>query len=842
MDMTAATLMSALVLIFCTMAFASEDGPSEVEEEGLILIGFQGNNMDAVEGRETEFGEDDRDTKFDNNEDYPDGLVVDYLRWSRANGDDWFQVQARDVAQQDQKVDFRAGINKKYLLRASYYNLPNRITNGASFILGQDGKDSWGPIYRIADFVQSNMENPDGNDTTFFSSPDETVGDNALVQSMTNDLLTGAHTLSLENERKGGSFGLTAKASPRLSFDVDVKHELREGNQPIGSGTYQRISDVNGDGITDYDYFFSVRGIELPGPIDYQTTTVDAKTSYKKKNWFLNGGGRYSRFSNENLGMTYDNPFWFEGINATSGSRRGLWEEGRVSLEPSNDSWDVNVASGILLAGHTRITGSALYGEHRQDATFLPITTNPATIATADINRDGVVDSRDNPTRTSASIQGMPSTIDGMPTIGRNLGGKSGTTSLNLTVASRMSNKTSITGRIRYYNYEGKEGIQVIPARTEYVESRVKLDFKGDLILHVPNDFQRLVADVEAAYRVSRSLKLKGFVMRKNYDYVLYTDPDANSSRDAGTRAVAGTGDNIYGVGAIFRGNSWLSGSFNYQRADKSINDNNYVTAFSGELDKVRQYDIADRKLDQLDFKIDAMPNDKLTLGVGYNYAKDDYSETEYGLQNAKNDGVAFNVNYSVADDMNLFGFADYSKWDADMHLRTKCSNCSEPPGSSPWDVPNYDWFSTYLDKTTSFGVGFSDQLSGNINLDYQVSYIQSRIEQTTRNPDTPTELNPVNPLFDEEAAVAMGYDFPDQESRLISSELKIMHHFMENIEVGVWWLFEDYDLNDFQWDSLDPYGDNFLSVDDATRYLFLDSRYSDYQAHVVQMVMAFRF
>ena len=51
-----------------------------------------------------------------------------------------------------------------------------------------------------------------------------------------------------------------------------------------------------------------------------------------------------------------------------------------------------------------------------------------------------------------------------------------------------------------------------------------------------------------------------------------------------------------------------------------------------------------------------------------------------------------------------------------------------------------------------------------------------------------------------------------------------------------------DFDLDDFQWDDLQPYGYDFLTVDDPTRFLFLDSRYSDYTAHVVQAFMKLRF
>ncbi|MCP4204686.1 MAG: hypothetical protein GY769_22485 [bacterium] len=45
----------------------------------------------------------------------------------------------------------------------------------------------------------------------------------------------------------------------------------------------------------------------------------------------------------------------------------------------------------------------------------------------------------------------------------------------------------------------------------------------------------------------------------------------------------------------------------------------------------------------------------------------------------------------------------------------------------------------------------------------------------------------------------------------------------------------EDWDLDDFQVDQLQAYGANFLTVDDATRFLFLDAWYGSFDANVAQ-------
>ena len=51
-------------------------------------------------------------------------------------------------------------------------------------------------------------------------------------------------------------------------------------------------------------------------------------------------------------------------------------------------------------------------------------------------------------------------------------------------------------------------------------------------------------------------------------------------------------------------------------------------------------------------------------------------------------------------------------------------------------------------------------------------------------------------------------------------------------------WLYEDVDLDDLQWDGRTAYGADYLSVDDATRFTFLDVRHGDDTADVVQLLL----
>lgn len=284
--------------------------------------------------------------------------------------------------------------------------------------------------------------------------------------------------------------------------------------------------------------------------MDYRTTRARASAAYQPRRGFAELSASFSEFDNRYRAVTYDNPFWLDDVAAVSpanpasdsGVRRGLWEEGRASLEPSNEAWDVVASGGIDLPGRTRITASLAMGERTQDDPFLPITTNTALYDAQvvplgiDVNGDGVVDARDDPTRLSALV----------PVLGRSLDATSDVTATTVEITTRPVNRLKLTGRYRAYEYEGTEGIKVVPARTEYVESRLVTDFKLDDILHVPEAFERETVSVEGSYRFSRRLFATVERRSRDYDPYVYDETEVDGAgelipaRDRGTRPCPG--------------------------------------------------------------------------------------------------------------------------------------------------------------------------------------------------------------------------------------------------------------------------------------------------------------
>jgi len=370
--------------------------PEDPGPDDQVVVGAQAVDVDA---------DGDRDDKFEQYREVPESATLDFFRFSRSSedGKDFIQLKLRDAAQEDMRLHFRSGLDA-WRFNVDWIKLPNRYGSQGRFVLGTVTPDQ----FRIADFIQGTMENPDGNGVPFYSEPNNQP-DNDLVFGLTNQLLEGYNPLSVASRRNVGRFELAFKPSASWDFRVEGSRETRDGTRPAGSGTYARITDVNGDGKTDYDYFFSVRGIQLPMTVQYETTSLELSGSYANGKWFGQALFHFQDFDNDFTGQTYDNPFWATDTLASSGSKRGLWDFARMSLPPSNQAWNVNLQGGYVFSRGTQLTAILSRGRMSQNDEFLPITTNTALIGTKDLNGEPTT-TITTPTTTPSPSPPGPST------------------------------------------------------------------------------------------------------------------------------------------------------------------------------------------------------------------------------------------------------------------------------------------------------------------------------------------------------------------------------------------------------------------------------------------------
>jgi MtrB/PioB family decaheme-associated outer membrane protein len=752
--------------------------------------------------------------------------VIDYLHIARLFGDgqNYFDLQAVDPGQGDELYKVRLGIGDKLRLRYSFAATPMVFGNKARSVLGRTGPGE----LRIGDFIQQLLEDPDGNGVPFYSEP-AGAADNSLVQGLTNDLLTGVTPFDLELKRRTDELDLTYNASTAWSLGFDYQRHESRGQQPLGSGTYARITDVNGDGVTDYDYFFSVRGVELPSTVEYDTTNATLWASYRQDKWFGDVRYTFSEFDNANPFLLYDNPFWFTPTDATSGQRRGLWEEGRASMPPSNDAWNLTATAGVDLSKTTRLTASFTTGEHSQNDAFAPITTNTALIGIMDLNGDGVIDGRDDPTTTAVLPQSS-------------LNATSDITVMDVRISSRPTDKVRLNASWRTYEYDGGTSNLVIPARTEYIESHFKDNFKGTSLAFVPHAYERENLKAEGVFDLSDAVRLAAYWKRDSYDWQRSIDLEGGASREACNRAVEGTDDDTLGLRLFWDGPGWVDARFHFATSEREF-DGVHQVGFDGQNVNLRQYDIANRDRDALEARFDFNPSDTVTFGFEVRNWEDDYTDSSYGFLDAETSGWTADASFVIGERGTLNLYIDSNEAETNMHLRTKCKNCAPPAGadwSPPWGVPNYDWFPTYEDEDMSVGAALSVRSADDVHrFDLQFDYVDAEVVQRNSNPGTPVDLHqidgpPVN--------VALAFDFPDQTNTSSILEGKYVRKLSERTSIGILYRYEDWELDDFQVQSLQAYAANFLTVDDATRLMFLDAWYGSYDAQIGQFFVKMNF
>lgn len=245
-------ILAITALTLCVLAsgpaFADDAEDGSIQK---IVIGVQGA---SVEGDETgdnddDSDSDDRDGRFDRYQDVPNGFVIDYLRFAQtfADGQNYADFTAVDPLQDDERYRVRVGLGNRTRMRYSFTSTPMVFGNNARTVLGRESAG----VLRIADFIQQQLEDPDGNGVPFYLEPLGVGGDNLLAQGLANDLLTGAQPFDLELKRRTSDFGVSYGPSSKWTAGFDYQRHVSRGTQPLGSGSYQRITDVNGDGATD---------------------------------------------------------------------------------------------------------------------------------------------------------------------------------------------------------------------------------------------------------------------------------------------------------------------------------------------------------------------------------------------------------------------------------------------------------------------------------------------------------------------------------------------------------------------------------------------------------------
>ena len=802
------TRKNLFVLALLAVALAAPllaEEPAEKDTSLTLVGGPQYVNQDDL-GR----GE----ARFKEFRDVPQGFAFEFGRfaWTPKDKNLLFSLTAIDVAQDDQRYFLDLTNPARFTFTASYVELPRFYSSGSKTLWSGLGTSN----LTLSDTFRQGAEAAAGAPTAPFAAPD--------IKTYIDAALAGASPFDLQTKRKDLNGALDFEVASGLTLSLNGSYGTREGTKPLGFGTYIRRQALSGVPGTGRGFFWNetieARGNELVEPVDHAVTEGGVTLTWSKKGHTIAAGWFGSRFRNDTSAVYFDNPF--EGapgrasasiFNPASDQEpgapfgnnqlRGLFARSSVQLAPDNDYDRLFANASFKLGASTRLSAVVARGTLKQDDAFLPYAEN-----------DQVVFSQAGQPLVYAKDAPLPQS---------SLNGEMTTTQADLKATTKLG-PVSLRAGYRYYDLEdGRPSIQFpgySSSGDSYFRRGVGQTVDGQKALfNGVGGYTRERLNAGAAVKLG-PVTLDGEYTRTGWEYE--------------ERQVDKTTDDAF-KGTI----RFLAGGANvnafYLHAGRDYDGSYHVDL---ETSGVRAYDVWTRDRDQVGVEVDAPVSDELTLAFGGSYWKDDYPGAVegftygYGLQDSMSGSLHGGLTWAK-DEWLLGAWAglDQSEWNSFQVTKSGLTKDNDPTNR---------WNRGSSDDVYWIGLEVAAPLAKDLTLRGDLNYQKFAGDWTTQNLGTP-DINS-----------AVAYPFPELSDETLSLRASIVWMVTAKVSLeGRYW-FEPYRLDDFTWDVMQPYMQGVFQqtqssptdVGDAnvSRLLFLDSRYSDYTAHVVSAFVHVRF
>lgn len=722
-----------------------------------------------------EFSRGTRTSKFEEYQEIHRGFNFDLFQFGLEGKDNPYYLRGSGtkIDRDDQSFDFTFGKYGELTVNFSWDEIPHFFSKNSKSLLTHTGGGNL-----VFDNAGARQFFTDNDPASPPAAPD--AGDAAtatLARQLVND--APGIDLRLQRKRAKGDILYTLYPASDLKWNVRfrIDNENKDGNRALSTGVYERRS-VAGLGDT-----FRVLGIELPEPLNHQTTQVGVATDLSGDGWVVNLGYDYVNFSNDTSVLQWQNPFnnTDELAPGGGGLNRGRFAESQIQLFPDNHSHSITGSGSVTLPFKTQFTGNLSSTWTFQDDQFLPYTRNTAILA-------GNV-----PGSPQAATLALPK---------RSLDGEIRTLTQSYALTNRAIKDTTLNLFYRYYDYDNKTAGILFPGYASSTDSfwRINFDNPDVPIRSTPKSYTRQNAGLDTSWHAFQSLTLKA-----GYEYERW---------GRGHRETDATNEHIAKAALDFKPLSWLLARASYRHGDR-VFEGKYESGL--EFAALRKFDQANRVRNLAETLVQVTPTESLSVSGTFRYLNDNFNDSDFGATRQHEYSFGFDATYTPLQWMTLYGFYvnDFGKF--------KMSNISKT-GSSSFNSANA-WDSSSDDRTQSVGAGMMatlipDRLT--LNLGYNFSRAKGKI--ITGNPNT---------IEADFRAGAQAFPFPDTKSELHNITAVLNYKLNTHITIGARYAFEQYRLDDFAWDVLRPYLFS-NTADNTARFLLLDSRYSNYDVHVL--------
>ncbi|MCG6553087.1 MAG: MtrB/PioB family outer membrane beta-barrel protein [Candidatus Magnetominusculus sp. LBB02] len=592
---------------------------------------------------------------------------------------------------------------------------------------------------------------------------------------------------SIKRQNEGGGFRLDAAKPFYVQFDAN--REERTGTRPISLTN----SNSSSGPIT-----------EIPQPIAYTTSLFRGEMGYLTKPLFVSAFAQLTDFSDANQAMYFQNVYTAAG-STTISSRAGQMDA--MSLPPSNQSYNYGLKASAALPLNSRLNMSMSNTQTTSDSSYW---------ASSLI---GTTNAIPNPkyTYTYANGSDWRGRVD----------------TQNYSVVLNTNPIPNLSANI-FYKYRGLENKSDNPSATSST---------GNTNPYVPAAYYKNNAGADVSYKLPAH-----FILSAGYNYVVTNNSvSLNTTNSNGseqmTYDIPRTTDNIYNVALKWAGVDFMSAKAGYERMNRSgANDSNINMAADTYAWFKNEFDIGSQKRDKIKTNVDFFPLENLDVGLGYNYKRSVYPDTEIGLRNSKTNEYYVDAGYTFGKYVRLSGYAAYEDYSTYQFFRQSTSGNTDP-NSTTQNATNYNFDLTIKDRSLDYGVGLDIYIipkKVTLKLAYDSVHSYGMGDYTVLNQAALTALG--NPTTSVPAQNNDNLDIPSMDSYKVDRiSAKVVWNILKSTAMTVGYAYERYKYDDFGYNN---YPATYTIKDSSGNVSYLSGAYSNpsYNANIWFLSLSYKF
>lgn len=670
------------------------------------------------------------------------------------NGVRYWNLKADDIGMDNQSLIFNGGSFGNYKLHFGYSELDNLLSNNSLTPFNGAGGDT--------------LTLSPG----FTRAPDTT--------GMTN-LSASMKSVDLGTKRKEGDASFAYEMDKNFGLSFSLRRYLKNGAKSVGTL-------FRDDGI-------GPQSMILPEPVHYHTDEFRSGLDWHGERGQANLDYYYSRFTNDDASLTWDNPFTGGTPNPNPNPYP---DKGRNSLPPDNQHQRLSLSGSFKLASATRLSALLERGEMTQNEVFLPYTINP--------NSGG------------APVSSVPQTMIPLPRSSADA--RIGTTLYKLDLTTQPLSAFTLHVGYRHYATDNQTPRNLYQMVTNDGGNQVPRDSHGARY-NQPFDSSQNQITLDSSYHFAQ-----GTTFKLGYDL------DQKSYR---SRAVLSTSEDTYSAKLNKQWNgatAFVNVAYGRKRPDsydplrdlENSHTREYLLASGYMFDNLadmRQFDVADRNRQRYGLGMTLLPREDLTIGLNANRNRDQYPASTFGLQEQKTD------NYTVDATLTPDEFQSWSLYYTRQNMMWRQTSRAyfEFDRVKQSSNPANDWTAQHRDAIDTVGINITLNFMED-KLPIQLSYAYSNINTDisfTADPTSTINTPPTN--------------MPTLRSKRQTIDLSGTYGIRDDLSVRVGAMMEIYRSSDWATDGLPP-GSSAISSD----LLTLSGSAAPYRAFVLSTALNYRF